>query len=206
METILPLLLFGGAFLLMMRFGCGSHSSGHGRQDSHAGGCCGSGGGKSAHKNRESEDARSAAPERKGDPVCGKMVSSDKAKFTVHGGKVYHFCGRDCREAFEAAPHLYVPVPTDGTSAHRGGSKIALGKAPAADLEVTRLVIEGMSCSSCVSHIEGALRKAPGVISAHVDFTSAMADVTHQPGDVSADGLAKVVKKTGYGAVVATGA
>ena len=206
MEAILPLLLFAGAFFLMMRFGCGAHAGGHRQRDKNAGGCCGSGHGHGAHESPGTGQGQESSPEKKADPVCGKSVSWNEAKFSVHGGEVYHFCGRDCREAFEAAPHLYVPVPTDGTSTHSGGSKITLGKTPVADLEVTRLVIEGMSCSSCVSHIEGALRKAPGVISAHVDFTSAMADVTHQPGDVSADGLAKVVKKTGYGAVVATGA
>ena len=187
MEAILPLLLFAGAFFLMMRFGCGAHAGGHRQRDKHAGGCCGSGHGHGAHESPGTGQGQESSPEKKADPVCGKSVSWNEAKFSVHGGEVYHFCGRDCREAFEAAPHLYVPVPAD-------------------HLEVTRLAIEGMSCTSCVSHIEGALRKAPGVISAHVDFTSASADVTHQPGGVSADALAKVVRKTGYDAVVATAA
>jgi copper chaperone CopZ/YHS domain-containing protein len=205
METILPILLFGGAFLLMMRFGCGSHAGGHGEQGKQGGGCC-SGGGHGAKKAQGTGHGRFVTPEKKTDPVCGKTVSSDKAKSTVHGGEVFYFCERDCREAFEAAPHLYVPSPSDGTSSPLQGSKIALRTAPTTELEVTRLAIEGMSCSSCVSHIEETLRQAPGVISAHVDFKSGMADVTHQPDGGIADSLAEAVRKTGYGAIVATGA
>jgi YHS domain-containing protein len=42
------------------------------------------------------------------DPVCGEMVTTDKAKPSVYAGTVYYFCSRECREVFEAAPHFYV--------------------------------------------------------------------------------------------------
>jgi copper chaperone CopZ len=45
MEMLFSLLLFAGAFFLMMRFGCGAHSGGHGGKS--AGGCCGGGHAKS---------------------------------------------------------------------------------------------------------------------------------------------------------------
>ena len=47
-------------------------------------------------------------PERDADPVCGKTVTTSKAKSSVHAGLVYYFCSRECREVFEAAPALYV--------------------------------------------------------------------------------------------------
>ena len=47
-------------------------------------------------------------PVKDADPVCGKMVTTDKAKPSVYGGNVYYFCSRECREVFEAAPNLYL--------------------------------------------------------------------------------------------------
>lgn len=42
------------------------------------------------------------------DPVCREAVSVDHAKPSVHEGRVYCFCSRECREVFEAAPQLYI--------------------------------------------------------------------------------------------------
>lgn len=42
------------------------------------------------------------------DPVCGKTVSTDEAKPSVHSGSVYYFRSSECREIFEAAPGKYV--------------------------------------------------------------------------------------------------
>jgi len=47
-------------------------------------------------------------PERDTDPVCGKIVVTQRAKPSVHDGRVYYFCSRDCREIFEAAPAYYL--------------------------------------------------------------------------------------------------
>jgi YHS domain-containing protein len=85
--------LWAGLIFLMMRFGCGAHVMGHGHgQDSR----------------QESERLRWVPPETDVDPVCGKTVHTDKAKSSVHEGSVLYFCSRECRERFEAAPHLYV--------------------------------------------------------------------------------------------------
>jgi YHS domain-containing protein len=55
----------------------------------------------------EHGDVRWAPPETDTDPVCGKIVSTASAKSSVFDGLVYYFCSRECREVFEAAPHLY---------------------------------------------------------------------------------------------------
>lgn len=39
---------------------------------------------------------------------CDKTVATNKAKPSVHDGNVYGLRSRECREVFEAAPHLYV--------------------------------------------------------------------------------------------------
>lgn len=99
MEALFYLVIWGALIFLMMRFGCGAHVMGHGRSPS-----------------KQDKDAGPSGsvglswvpPETDVDPVCGKTVKTDHAKPSVHEGAVYYFCSRDCREAFEAAPELYI--------------------------------------------------------------------------------------------------
>lgn len=112
MEQIFPYLIWGGLFFLMMRFGCGSHMFGHGHgkkghegaHQSHGHGCCGPASGRSI-----SEPKPENSTETHVDPVCGTRVSTEKSKTSFHAGTVYHFCSRECREVFEAAPDSYLP-------------------------------------------------------------------------------------------------
>jgi len=122
MDTFISILLWGGLFFLMMRFGCGSHMFGHGskhKKESSAashgghgggghGGCCGSGGGKRSEKAADAEPLVWVAPEKDTDPVCGEIVSPAEAKSSVHDGQVYYFCSTECREDFEILPEQYV--------------------------------------------------------------------------------------------------
>lgn len=96
MEALLYFLFWAAAFFLMMRLGCGAHVMGHGHG--------------SADPQRHGRNAalRWVPPEKDRDPVCGKTVATAGAKPSVHDGMVYYFCSRECREQFEAAPHLYV--------------------------------------------------------------------------------------------------
>lgn len=85
------LLLWGGLFFVMMRYGCGAHmTGGHG----HGG-------------HREAGEAR--------DPVCGMDVNPQSAAAsTLHTGTTYYFCSRSCRDKFEQAPEQYLKAPSDG--------------------------------------------------------------------------------------------
>jgi cation transport ATPase len=58
--------------------------------------------------------------------------------------------------------------------------------------------IEGMSCQSCVSRIEGALSGQSGVIRAVVDFGRREARVHFDPHLVTPDALKMVIEKAGY--------
>lgn len=102
MSALVWFLVWAALIFLMMRFGCGAHVMGHGR---------GQPDGNSDGKLRWQPPATDI------DPVCGKKVKTDGAKPSVFNGLVYYFCSRDCREVFEAAPHLYASNGTPGSPA-----------------------------------------------------------------------------------------
>lgn len=100
MNELVYFMLWAGIIFLMMRFGCGAHMMGHGR-------------GKAKHgedgpEKQTTEKLRWTPPDHDVDPVCGKTVSTETAKPSVHDGHAYYFCSRDCRERFEAAPAQYL--------------------------------------------------------------------------------------------------
>jgi YHS domain-containing protein len=98
METLLYLALWGAAIFLMMRFGCGAHMMGHGHGHER---------GAKKDGQQPAGEMRWVPPETDTDPVCGKAVSTGRAKSSVHAGNVHYFCSHECREAFEAAPDRY---------------------------------------------------------------------------------------------------
>ena len=75
------------------------------------------------------------------------------------------------------------------------------------DLESIRFPVEGMTCVSCVGHIEHALRSVEGVRRVRVDLRRETAAVSREPALVSNAALAAAVEAAGYradlGAVVA---
>jgi YHS domain-containing protein len=43
------------------------------------------------------------------DPVCGMQLNEQEtADTSVYEGKTYYFCSRDCKEAFDEEPELYL--------------------------------------------------------------------------------------------------
>ncbi len=101
MEALIYFIIWGAAIFIMMRFGCGAHVMGHGRKHRQT----------EAAPKTESSGLRWVPPETDTDPVCGKAVSTNEAKATVHAGNVYYLCSRECREVFEVAPELYTGGP-----------------------------------------------------------------------------------------------
>ena len=94
MDSILYFLFWAAFIFVIMRYGFGSHPMGYNRGIAAAG--------------KSNEKLRWTPPEKDVDPVCKKVVRTDKSKPSVHDGNVYYFCSRECREIFEAAPNLYV--------------------------------------------------------------------------------------------------
>jgi Cu+-exporting ATPase len=66
-----------------------------------------------------------------------------------------------------------------------------------------QLQITGMSCASCVSRVEKALKAVPGVQSASVNLATEQASVQAE-GSVAGDTLAQAVRKAGFGVATAT--
>lgn len=63
--------------------------------------------------------------------------------------------------------------------------------------EDVAIPIEGMSCASCVAHIEGALKSVPGVATASVNLATEMAHVSASR-DTSIGSLVEAIHKAGY--------
>ncbi len=64
-----------------------------------------------------------------------------------------------------------------------------------------RLGIKGISCASCVTQIEDALRNVAGVSAASVNFATATADVNYSPTEVNLEALNQAIADSGYEAV-----
>ena len=60
------------------------------------------------------------------------------------------------------------------------------------------LNIGRMTCASCVSHVETALREVQGVLSASVNLATETATVEHVPGVASMEDLGEAVSRVGY--------
>jgi len=112
--TLLWFLLIAGFFFLMMRGGCGSHVTGHGRgQHEGLGGSV-----------RPAGAGRWAPPRTEIDPVCGITVATGSAKSSAYGGTVYYFCSAEHRAQFEADPGRYTgakPGPETKALEHSHG-------------------------------------------------------------------------------------
>jgi YHS domain-containing protein len=108
MDFLVYVLLWGGVFLLLQRFGYRGQVGGIGR-----GQPCES----SQGPERSPKQLGWTAPKAAVDPVCGQAVQTNSARSSVDDGAVHYFCSRECRERFEAAPKLYFAQPPQAMSA-----------------------------------------------------------------------------------------
>lgn len=74
--------------------------------------------------------------------------------------------------------------------------------AGAPEQATTTFPVSGMTCASCVSHVQRALEATPGVTSASVNLLLENATVSFDPGLVSPDRLASAIRAAGYDAHV----
>lgn len=88
LKSLAWLVVWGGLFYVMMRYGCGAHMMG----------------GHDKHR-----DTAATTGNGSKDPVCGMTIDPDHAKAAaVHDGRTYFFCSTSCREKFEQAPSKFV--------------------------------------------------------------------------------------------------
>ena len=69
---------------------------------------------------------------------------------------------------------------------------------PVTEIAKATIPIEGMSCASCVSRVEGGLRERSGVTSASVNFATEQAVIEFMPQQVSLQDLATTITELGY--------
>ena len=94
MESLLYFLFWAVMIFVMMRMGCGRTVMG---QDN------------GTPDIEPSNDQLFWQPPKKDlDPVCGKSVHTMDSLSSVFAGSVFYFCSSPCREAFEAAPDIYL--------------------------------------------------------------------------------------------------
>lgn len=64
----------------------------------------------------------------------------------------------------------------------------------------TVLNVDGMSCQSCVRHVEGALRKIEGVGAVEVKLQEGKVRVEHDPSKAPLERMIAAVEDAGYDA------
>ena len=62
----------------------------------------------------------------------------------------------------------------------------------------TTLIIGGMTCASCVAHVEGSLKHVPGVVNAAVNLATEKAAIEYLPGVADLAALRQAVLDSGY--------
>ena len=65
------------------------------------------------------------------------------------------------------------------------------------------LPISGMTCASCVSHVEGALKELPGVSNVTVNLATNKASLSYDPQRVKLDDMRRAVDDAGYAVATA---
>ena len=95
MDGLISLLLFAGAFYLMMRFGCGAHMV-HGSHGKHG--------------HNDGTDVKHI------DPVCGMQISPQEGYGKMHDGRLFRFCSRNCLDKFEEEPDSFLKKELEATS------------------------------------------------------------------------------------------
>ena len=69
-------------------------------------------------------------------------------------------------------------------------------------MEIVQLNIQGMTCASCVNHVEKGIKKVSGIEMASVNLATEKATVSYDPGETSIDEIIKSVFNAGYAAAV----
>ena len=68
----------------------------------------------------------------------------------------------------------------------------------AAETHSTDLIVQGMTCASCVRRVERALLAVPGVEGATVNLATHQARVVYDPQGTSPDRLVEAIVAAGY--------
>jgi copper chaperone CopZ len=136
--------------------------------------------------------------------LCGAETKHPVRK-TIDG-RALDFCCMGCLQVYEL---LREEALRPGQSERETGARLQTEPVSTVDrpLGGTRssktitLLIEGMTCASCVAHVERGLRSVPGVLNANVNLATERATVEMLPGTVTIADLKHAVEAVGYEAL-----
>ncbi len=134
-------------------------------------------------------------------PVKGMTCASCVAHVQKALSKVEGVEGVNVNLATEKASLNFDPTLPTGTlvnAVRETGYDVAT--------ESLDLSIGGMTCASCVAHVEKALNKVPGVVEANVNLATEKAVVTYIPGVTGPGDFREAVESAGYEVVETGGA
>ena len=124
------------------------------------------------------------------DPVCGMEVDAETAKFKAEkDGRTFYFCSKNCYDEFMGKTNQ------EAETKHKHLHEVGRTKGKTEKISVS---ISGMTCASCVTAIENALKSFKGVVSANVNYASEKALVEYDPAVADVAAIEKVIKATGY--------
>jgi len=137
------------------------------------------------------------------DPVCGMTVDpKNVAAISHYEGELYFFCSEICKEKFEAHPEEYLEKMENGGNdvlvQHSNATPAVKEKIKPSKTTELILPVKGMTCASCASHVERALKSTEGVASASVNLATEQARVEFQPDVLNLKKLVEAVHETGY--------
>src|SRR5688500_7789936 len=103
----------------------------------------------------------------------------------------------------ERTPFSHTPRCNPRKEPMTQAQRAKTGEVPAPQREAVAagritLPVEGMTCASCVAHVEEALRGVAGVSTANVNLATERATVEFDPKLVSLPALKKAVDESGY--------
>ena len=116
-------------------------------------------------------------------------------------GRALNFCCTGCLQVYELLREegLRPGQSGRGTGEQVGTVDRSLGGTRSS--KTITLLIEGMTCASCVAHVERSLRSVPGVLNVNVNLATERATVEMIPGAVTMADLKHAVEAVGYRAL-----
>ncbi len=92
------------------------------------------------------------------------------------------------------------PWDMDPTTTTTDSAAIAETTPAETAIAETAIAVEGMTCASCVAHVDKALRAAPGVSGGQINLARGRAVVRYDPAVTDPDRIATAIAAAGYGA------
>jgi Cu+-exporting ATPase len=130
-------------------------------------------------------------------PITGMTCASCVRRVEKVLQKVPGVEGATVNLATEQASVSYDPAQANAAQIQAAVEKAGYGIVS----DQIEFPVTGMTCASCSSRVEKALRKTPGVLDASVNLAAERATVAYVPGSTGWNEIKAAVEKAGYGVI-----